>query len=269
MSLPDNALFSRYAQINIGGHLFTSPPFSLEFGQDFKTGRLTQTKARLYNPSPDTIRTAEPKRVGSVRILTDVIIDAGYESDWGTAVMGKIHDYKVIKKSPDIILEMTIGDATSEWTNALITKTWRQTYALQILTEILADISIISTISLGVNKYYRTFTATTFRGAVQKIAIDTDSEYYFRNGVFNIQPKSPPRTQTVLFLSPESGLLNKIEKITRGFKFNTLYFYKLMPGDIVQIQDKNTPVSTVRIVKGTKQFSSFGKSECEFEATEI
>jgi hypothetical protein len=269
MSLPDNALFNRYAELNIGGRLFSSPPFSIEFDQTLKIGRLTQTKAKLYNPAPDTIERVEPRIEGRTKTFTEVIIDAGYDSDFGTAVLGLIHDYKVIKKSPDIILEMTIGDATEKWINNLVSKSWKKTFASIILNEIINDAGITTDISLGTDKQYRTFSARTLKGAIQKISKDTDSEYYFKNGILKIEPKQPLRTRQVLFISPTSGLLDKIEKTKKGFKFKTLFFYKLQMGDIVQIEDKNTPKSTVRLVTGKKKFSSFGKAECEFEAKEL
>lgn len=269
MSLPDNPLWSRYGQINIGGRFFTSPPFSMEFDQTLKIGRLTQTKARFYNPSPDTIKAAEPKKFGRVTTFTEVIIDAGYESDFGTAVLGLIHDYKVMKKGPDTILEMTIGDATNKWINTLVSKSWKLTFASIILTEVLATVGIVSTIILGQDKLYRTFSARTLKGAINKITKDTNSQYYFKNGIFRVEPKTPPKTAQVLYISPSTGLLDTIEKTKRGFKFKTLFFYKLQMGDIVQITDKNTPPSNVRLTQGKKKFSSFGKAFCTFEAIQL
>lgn len=269
MSFPNNALFNRYAQINIGGRLFTSPPFSIEFDQTLKIGRLTQTKAKLYNPAPATIKTAEPKKIGKTTVFTEVIIDAGYEDDFGTAVLGLIHDYKVIQKGPDKILEMTIGDATNKWINNLVAKSWEKSLASVILLEILQTAGITSTVLLGEDKFYRTFSARTMKGAIQKIAKDTGSQFYFKNGIFKIEPQTPPKTRQVLFITPDSGLVNSIQKTKNGFKFKTLFFYKLLMGDIVQIEDKNTPSSVVRLIKGKKKFSSFGKGGCEFEAIQL
>jgi hypothetical protein len=241
----------------------------MEFEQTLKIGRLTQTKARLYNPNPQTIRTAEPLKIGRRKIFTEVIIDAGYIDDFGTAVLGLIHDFKVTTKKADIILEMTIGDATNKWINSLVNKSWKNSFANVILNEILLDVGIIGDVQLGNPKFYRTFTARTFKGAINKISNDTDSQFYFKNGILKIEPKTAIRTRQVLFLDPTSGLLNKIEKTKNGFRFKTLFFYKINAGDIVQIEDKNTPISTVKIFKGKKKFSSFGKSECLFEAREL
>jgi len=269
MSLPDNALFNRYAELNVGGRLFTAPPFSIEFEQTLKIGRLTQTKAKLYNPAPDTIKLAEPKISGRTKTFTEVIINAGYDDDYGTAVLGLIHDYKVINKGPDVILQMTIGDATNKWINTLVSKSWKKTFASSILNEILSDVGITAEIILGSDKQYRTFSARTLKGAINKISKDTDSQYYFKNGIFKIEPKTPATDRQVLFISPTSGLLNKLEKTKGGWKFKTLFFYKLQMGDIIQIEDKNTPASTVRLIKGKKKFSSFGKANCEFEAIQL
>lgn len=269
MSLPSRALFDRFCQINIGGRLFSGPPFSIEFDQTLKTGVLTATKARLYNPSIDTIKAAEPSGTGKVKTFTEVSINAGYVNDSGTAVLGQINDFKVLKRSSDVILEMTISDITQKWANSQVSKTWRKTTASTILSDIIAEAGIVTEISLGEDKTYRTFAARSLKGAIKKITADTESTFYFKNGILKIEPLSATKDREVLFISPTSGLLDKIEKTKDGFKFKTLFFYKLQMGDVIKIEDKNTPATTVKLFRGKKKFSTFKKSECVFEAKAI
>lgn len=269
MSLPDKALFYKKASVNIAGTVFTYPPFSIEFSQSLKIGKITTTKVKLYNPAPATIKLAESTKSGKTRLYSNIIVDAGYIKDFGTAVLGEIMDYSVIKKGQDIVLEMSVSDKTSKWANAQIGQVWKNTRASTIIFEMMSTVGITSEINLGEDKNYSKFAATKFREALKKIVKDTESQFYFKNGILKIEPKVAAQDRTVLFISPETGLLGKIEKIAKGFKFQTLFFYKIQIGDIIKIQDKNTPSSIVKIIEGKKNFATFRKSTCIFKAVEI
>lgn len=269
MSLPDKALFYKKASVNIAGTVFTYPPFSIEFSQTLKVGKITTSKVKLYNPSPATIKLAESTKQGKTRIYSDITVDAGYIKDFGTAVLGEIMDYSVIKKGPDIVLEMSISDKTSKWANAQIGQTWKNTRASTIIFDMMDAVGITSEVNLGEDKNYTKFTAKTFSVALKNIIKDTNSQFNFKNGVLKIEPRTAVKDRTVLFISPESGLLGKIEKITKGFKFKTLFFYKLQIGDIIKIKDKNTPSAIVKIIEGKKNFATFRETSCTFKAVEI
>ena len=268
MSLPENALFDKVASVNIRGKLFQYPPFSIEFTQMLKIDKMTTNKIRLYNPAPDTIKLAVSKKKGKTRLYPQIIVDAGYINDYGTAIRGEILDYSVGSKGQDTILEMSVSDITSKWANALINESWKNTKISTIISEMLATVGLVGEVTLGKDKRKRSFTATTFRESIKKLAKASQSKLYFKNGVFKIEPDTPDKNRTVLFISPQTGLLSDIKKTAAGFKIKTLFFHSLQMGDIIQIKDKNTPTSTVRIVKGKKVFSTFKKSFCEFEVTE-
>jgi len=269
MSLPDKALFYKKASVNIAGTVFTYPPFSIEFSQTLKIGKISTAKVKLYNPAPATIKLAESTKSGKTRLYSDIIVDAGYIEDSGTAVLGEIMDYSVLRKGQDIILEMSVSDKTSKWANAQIGEMWRNTRASTIIFEMMSRVGITSEIQLGEDKNYSKFVATKFREALKKIVKDTDSQFYFKNGILKIEPKTTAQDRTVLFISPETGLLGKIEKNTKGFQFKTLFFYKIQIGDIIKIQDKNVPSALVKIIEGKKNFATYRNSYCAFKAVEI
>lgn len=269
MSFPDKALFYKKASVNIAGTVFTYPPFSIEFSQTLKVGKIATSKVKLYNPSPATIKLAESTKQGKTRLYSDITVEAGYIKDYGTAVLGEIMDYSVQKKGADTVLEMSVSDKTSKWANAQIGKTWRNTMASTIIFEMLEEVGITSEINLGEDKTYPEFTATKFRVALKNIVKDTASQFNFKNGVLKIEPEAAVKDRTVLFVSPESGLLGKIEKNAKGFKFRTLFFYKLQIGDIIKIKDKNTPSAIVKIIEGKKNFATFRETSCTFKAVEI
>ncbi len=263
------SLFDRQASVNVGGRKFDYPPFSIEFDQTLKIGKLTTTKAKLYNPAPDTIKKAEGKKQGKTILYPAIQIDAGYSGDIGTCVLGEIMDYKVRKTGPDIILEMTIGDKTNDWANANIMKSYKNMSASKIVNDLMDTVGATGDINLGDDKNYKKFTGKSFREAIKNISKDTDSNFMFQDDKLKMEPSTPTKNRQVLYISPESGLVGKIEKTTKGFEFKTLFFHKLQMGDIVQIEDSNTPKATVKLTEGKKKFSTFGKAECRFKAIEI
>jgi hypothetical protein len=269
MSLPSNALFNRVATVNLSGRLFSHPPFSIEFDQTLKIGKIGTAKVRLYNPAPDTIKASHSKKVGRTREYPNISVEAGYDTDSGTTILGEIMDHKVIRKGPDQILEMQVGDKTKDWANALIGKSYVNQSASKIITDMLATVGIIGDVTLGNDKTYKSFVGKTFKQALKNIVKDTDSILYFRNGQLKIEPSTPTKDRQVLFISPTSGLIGNIGKNKKGFEFKTLFFHKLTMGDIVQIEDSRTPKATVKLVEGKKKFSTFGKAECSWKAVEI
>lgn len=270
MSLPDKAIWDRYATLNIEGRFFAAPPFSIEFEQTLEIGKPTQTKAKFYNPAPGTIKKVEPKITGKIKTYTEAIIEAGYSGNYGTAVIGQIHDYEVEQDGCDVILNMTIGDITEEFNNRLICKPWKNVKASTILKDIMSSHTTIkSKINLGTDINYRTFVTRNFKEALKKITADTKSQFYFSNGILIIEPKTAVNKKEVMYISPESGLIGRIAKNKDGYKFKTLFFYQIQLGDIVMIKDSKTEKTAVKIAKGKKSFSSFGDADCEWEAVAV
>jgi hypothetical protein len=262
-------LYKRVATINIGGREFKCPPFDIEFEQKVVIGALTMTECRLYNPNNDTIKAAEGKKTGNYTDGPQVTIDAGYEDDHGTCVLGKSATYEVKRSKADTILSMKIYDETSRWANAVIATTYKNQSASSIIKAIASKVGIkTDAVSVGTDKTYTTFTAMYFRDALQKLCNDTGSELFFQNGVLTVQSKTAKGTARAVLLNTGTGLIGVPEKSQNGIKFQTLFLYKLMGGSIVKIESKNYN-SAFKIITGKKTFSTFGKSECEFEAVPV
>lgn len=260
-------LYKRIASVKIGNRVFTFPPFSVEFDQTIKIGVPTTTTLKLYNPAPDTIKACEATGAGLAKKYPQVTIDAGYEEEHGTCVIGSVYKYEVKKQGADRVLECNISDQTMNWQNAIINKTWKKTSGSVILKDMLASLGITASVSLGTDKTYVTFTATTFRSAVQKIITDTKSEYIFKNGTFEATPKTKKNTTNVYLLTPETGLLDVPKKTTTGWQFKTLFFYKLNGGDYVKLKT-STIDAILKIVSGKKSFSTFGDAVGEWEGVQ-
>jgi len=259
-------LYNRTGSANIGNRLFTFPPFDFEFDQTLKIGKVSSTNLKLYNPSPDTIKVCEKKGRGASTQYPIAIIEAGYEQESGTCVIGEVFDYKVNRKNVDNILEIKISDQTLKWQSSLINKTYRKMTASNILTTILTQVGITANIVLGIDKFYNTFTATTLKSSLKKIVSDTNSEFFFKNGTLKVQPKTFA-SKRVLLLTPQTGLLETPQKTQRGYKFKTLFFFQMNVGDYVKLTT-NSIDAVLKITSGKKKFSTFGKAACEWEAVQ-
>jgi hypothetical protein len=267
MSLPDKALFRKVCELNIGGSLFTYPPFSIEFEQSFSMSSASVTKARLYNPAPTTIRKAEGKKKGDTREFAAVEIKAGFENDFGTVLTGEISDYRVYRQGVDTVLELTIGDLTGTLSNADVGKTYKNQTMGNVITDMIKTVGAKGQVTLSGDKTMKAFTAGGFKYSFENLVSEAGAQYYIKDGVIMVESK--PVKKSIAFISPESGLVGGIEKSLEGYKFNTLFLYKVQGGSVVQIKDNFFDKTFVQITEAKKKFSTFGQSECEFKAVEV
>ena len=261
-------LFDRVCTINISGKEFKSPPFSIEFTQTAKIGTLMANVLKLYNPSNDTIKLFESKKVAGRTVYPKVLIEAGYKEQNGTCTIGEVTDFKVQYGPPDRIIEAKIGDISSAWINGYVNQTNNNMSAQFILRSIFLVTGVqASAIELGQNKTYPTITIRKLSDAIRQICRDTKSEFTFKNGLIRISPIIP-RLKKAKLLSPTTGLVGKPEKLPQGYKINTLFIYDIEVGDYVLIQsdELNAPF---KVTSYKKTFSSFGNAGCEFEVIKI
>lgn len=270
-------LFNRIARVTFTppaggeGRVFTSPPFSIEFDQKISVNAMTTTTLRLYNPNDDTIKITSPDISKKYLSGPRVMIDAGFDEFVGTCCTGDIIMRSIKRQGSDVLMELQIQDQTRVWANATISQTWVNQLASVILSDMCAAVGLNSkNIILGADKTIVKYSAKgTFQKYVVDLCAQTNSQYYFKNGVFYIYPKDPKKSVTVQYLAPGTGLLGIPEPCLTsgkpGIKFQTLFLYNVNAGDYVQIDSKQFPKASVRIMTGTKKFSSFGKSLCDFE----
>lgn len=262
-------LFNRICDLTLASKKFSYPPFSIEFEQTFSAGSISATIAKLYNPNSDTIKMAEPKKSGKTFTFPTCIINAGYKEDSGTCVYGEVIAFTVSKSGTERILELKISDASQKYACSQIMKTFENMKASQILSKILTDVGIdYKSQELGSDITYPKITLTTLKSALDRISRDTQSDYFFKNGVFEIKPKTYNKKKEVYLLSPQTGLIGSVEKNKTGIKFKTLFLYKIQPLEIVKIETRDYN-GYFKITKGKKVFSTFSEGVSEFEAVAI
>ncbi len=257
-----NALFMRVCEMNIAGRALTSPPMTLEFEYEFSTAGMTHAKAKIYNPAPSTIDAAKKNAI--------VTISAGYRVDYGSVFTGIISKPE-FSPGRDSILSLTLSDASERFAESMVNFSIRgQVSALSAARTLLSKVGISSAkIELANNIIYNrgiTFRGS-FRSEMTKIAKDTGSQFFFRQGQCCILAPEKGIT-TAWELSSDTGLLSAV-KIDGGYKLRTLYLYRLGAGSIIVLKQNNAS-TTLRVSKGKLSFTSKGTGcGAEFEAVKL
>lgn len=256
-------LYRRICSITIDGRKLSYPPLSLEFEVEFSANGISQAKAKIINPSPETVEKSQKRG----NRYPQIIIDAGYELDHGTCCIGEIIKHELKKSTGDWSLELTIADKSSLWSNAIVNKSWRTFIdARQVVTTILNDFNITAVdIIFGNEKSYPNgiaFSGVTLRAALDRIARDTNSIFTFRNGQASFLAQRSGYA-TGMVLQYDSGLLEATQT-ERGYKIKTLFMHKILGGSVVQLRKNNISVN-LKVLKGKHVFSP-DRAETEFEA---
>ena len=272
MSTP---LFKRYCEMNINGRVLAGPPFRLEFETEFSVKSSNQTTAMIYNPSDETVEACERKKSEFPKI----IIDAGYEADFGTCVAGEIIKFEV-KNGKDRILKLTITDKTSLWLNAKVNKSWKGSIdAKSVITQIFSEFGITpGKLDLGVEKIYSrgvSFTGMPLSSAMKKLEQDTKSDFFFKNGQAYFLKESGS-VGTAFYLSPGTGLLSaekfedtqKSGKTAKGYNVRSLFLYQLGTGSLVEL-DGNQAQGLFKVISGKHKFSTRDNSMSEFRVMKV
>ncbi len=235
---------------------------TLEFENSFSLYAPSQTKAKIINPAPDTITACEKKKSNYPAIT----ITAGYTEKSGTCVVGEIIKF-THTPGVDSTLDIEIGDRTSLWSYARINKSWSNSVsARDVASVILSDVGVVaSDMIFEVEKIYDkgiSFSGTTLRSAMLRIAKDTKSTFSFKNGQASFLSSSGG-VITALVLNYTSGLV-EAAKSEKGWKVKTLFLHEIQAGSIV-VLEKGKEQIKLKVLSGKHQFSPTS-AYTEFEA---
>ncbi|TGK18036.1 hypothetical protein EHO61_11295 [Leptospira fluminis] len=262
------ALYNRVATVSVADRSFSFPPFSIEFTQEIKFKGPQSATLKLYNPAPETVGVFDAKPKGGGKVFPTVTVSAGYKEDSGTVILGEAFAYTLTREAQDRILEIKISDAATRWGTAMINKSYKNSSAEAIVRDICKTLNLTpGEITLGVGKFYESIVLRGFRESIAKISRDTNSDFFFKNGLLTIIPSNPNVT-SIVSLDPASGLLERPEKTSYGYKIKTLFLYNLILGSVVQIKSEEVNVRA-KICKVNRTFSTFGDAYCEFEVEPI
>ncbi len=258
--------YMRVCSMNIGDRVIEYPPMTLEFETEFTLGAASaQTKAKIYNPSSDTVSACKKKGTQYARIT----IDAGYESDHGTCVLGEIVKYE-LKKGSDDVLELLIGDRTGLWQSTIINKTWRGTISAKLAAkQILSSVGVFAAMMSFTEEYVYNnlaFTGVSLGTALARIAADTKSQFIFKHGQAYFLSEKKGIGKAIV-LKPETGLLEYAQSSV-GYTAKTLFMYKCWGGSLVTLETESGDVNC-KVTKGKQVFSTAGKAETEMTLVKL
>ncbi|MCE9500005.1 MAG: hypothetical protein K8R21_05850 [Leptospira sp.] len=243
---------------------FTYPPFGMELEVDFESQ--TIIKLKLYNPTEETIKAVEPKKLLKKKIFSKAILTGGYENDQGLIISGEIFDFKVERQDTEVILNLSISDKIGTWLNTYIMKSYRKTPAQIIIMDVLRIGNIIPGKIVLAKNFPLNFYADSLKKSIEDLCRLTGSEFYFSDGVLNMQPVDLFSKASVIHLDHTSGLIGTPEKIPMGWKIKSLYRYQFKKNTIVSVDSRNLG-GQVKILKGKGKFSTV--SEDSYSELEV
>ena len=276
-----STMFNRVAKVTISpplggvGRTFDCPPFFIEFDQKLNINGTTTTTLKIFNPNSDTIEASTASIINGNLRGANVSINAGYFNASGTCCVGEAYSRTIKRQGTDIVLTLEISDTPYKFSTALVAKSWNNQLVSQIISDACQSVGIaIGTIDLGADQTLKNYSAkSSFSSVIRKLCNQTKSQFYFKNGLLNIDPLRPKNKVVAQYLDETSGLIGnpetKISNMIKSMSFQTLFFYNLNLGDYVQINSQNFRNTIGRIITGNKKFSMSGQCQCEFEAQMI
>ena len=269
-------LFNRICTINIDGRTFKSPPFSIEFEITFKETGLGNAKIKLYNPAQETVDKCKP--IKGKKIL--VSIDAGYKEEYGRVYLGEIVEAKETFNRPDRVLEITLVDLSSNWTESKINKTFVDLPASQILYEICNESGVeFYPDAIGDDVQISKIYISTLESGIKQLAKKTNSRYFVRYGAlfFDVADKETERGYDLNYKNGMIGspeLIVKTDKKSKSknerYKVKSLFLYNIQNSTQIIVNRKNsTEVFRLKVVSGKHTFSSFGNCYTEIEGVKV
>lgn len=259
--------YMRVCEMNVGGIVLSYPPITLEFEVAFAINSPSKIKAKIINPSLETIQACKRKING----YAPITITAGYAADFGTCVTGEIVKFEEKKGGNDDILELTVSDAAWKWQNARINKSWSgRITAENVIYEILNDVGIVpAKVELAENTTYErglAFVGMPLSTVMRNMAKDTKSEFFFRGGQAGFLSPTKGYGQAFV-LTPSTGLL-EANLTDYGAKIKMLFQYKCGPASLLTLKNGDAEID-FRVRAGKHQFSTAENAITEVEAVRI
>ncbi len=201
----------------------------------------------IYNLSRD--------RANGISKGQSLVLNAGYQEDIGTLLAGQIVDVASYKDGTERITEIEVVDATQDWLDKPVVKTYAPgTTSSQILQDLLNLSGLeVGRIDLPNDLVYvngRSVSSTIAR-ACRQMALDGGADLYINNGSAFVVPRDFSQDVGVM-LDKDSGLVS-VERVDRDdaeWLVESLLNFRIRAG--AQVLVRSPEVSGVfRVVRGT------------------
>lgn len=250
------------------------PYMNMEFEAAFDSGKPMITKAKIFNPSSDTVDCIS---TGTNKPKTRCAIDAGYKGNYGTCVMGEVTKFEH-RPGQDAVLTLVIADCSSQWNNYQVSMSMAgKITAEEAIKNMLRQAGLTAgVINLARNRTYERFymEGVSLSSALREMASDTDSRFIIQHG--KVHFLAPTRGQgDYIEINSTTGLIEA--GVTEyGYKVRTLFMHTIGAGsrlllrtreDESYLSEKEYKGAGSRMVvrKGKHRFSVSGPAFTEME----
>lgn len=252
--------WKRKAELLVTGKKYILDDLEIDFKVEFDDDpEANVSEINIYNLSDGSIST--------IKKGTNIILNAGYDGDTGTILMGKVEKSETTWEGVDKRTNIIVSEGSDTWMKAFVSKT----YALGITASaILRDLSAHFGIELGdfrLTKDYTYVKGKSVSGPLQTvmkdIVKDTESKFHVSKGKILIRPKEAG-DKTGFLLSSDTGLLESPtpfeeevdEKIIKGYRVKMLLNHRITVDSILQIESR-TAKGMFKVWKGVHYGDEF------------
>jgi hypothetical protein len=239
-------MFLRKATLAVGAYGASNPSpgvdlSALQFTFTIRRGDTQTPNAadiRVYNVSQDTINTIQ-------RQFDRVILQAGYEDNFGVIFDGKVKQYRTGHESEvDSYLDITAADGDSAYNFALVNTTLAagSTAANQIgaVTTAMAPYGVAQGYTAALPTTQQTRGKVMFgmaRDEMRKISNTTGNSWSIQNGQLQLVPLTGYIPGEVVVLTSATGLIGFPEQTPSGIVMKCLINPKIQMGGLIQIDN--------------------------------
>lgn len=238
------------AEIIVANKKFTNDDFEIDFNVTFDDNPEPNiSEVTIYNLSDNTIT--------QLKKGANLILNAGYEGDVGTILLGSIEKQETGWEGVDKVTKLTVGEGSEQWLKAYVNKS----YAPGITSKaILTDLAGMFGMELGELNLVKNLTYARGRSVsgmlqsvIRQVVAETGSKFHISQGKILIRPWDAG-TETGFFLTSSTGLIESPQTFEQegktGYKVKMLLNHRITVDSILQIESK-TANGIFRVRKGT------------------
>lgn len=238
------------AEVLVAGKKFIKDDFEIDFLVNFDDDPEPNiSHVMIYNLSDTTIALLKKGE--------NIILNAGYEGDVGTILLGTIDKQETTWEGIDKVTKLTVGEGSDQWLNAYVNKSYAPGTSSQA---ILTDLAGMFGMELGELRLVNDITYARGRSVsgmlqsvIRQVVAETNSKFHISQGKILIRPWEAG-TQTGFLLNADTGLIESPQPFEEegkaGYRVRMLLNHRITVDSILQIQSK-TANGTFRVRKGS------------------
>lgn len=242
-------LFNRNAEVIVGGNRFVLDEIDIDFTVEFdETQEFIVQDIYIYNLSEDSRNGIEKG--------DNVILNAGYDEDTGSIVIGNVYDIEISRIGTDIETKLLVISDVDRWLTLPVSRVYAPgTSASFIVRDLLEIFGLeVQQVDLVEDVVYQNGLVIdgVLREQIRKIVSDCGSVMNVNNNqIFVREPYTG--VQTGFVLSGETGMISSPARMKvedqDGYKVRMLLNHRINVNTAIQIQS-NIVSGDFLVVKG-------------------